>query len=46
MPSKFLIPAVLLLSLVLFPGLGRAAAEPAPTPPVEVLLTTPAGCGK
>ena len=46
MPSKFLVPAVLLLSLVLLPGLGRTAAEPAPTPSVEVLLTLTSEAGK
>jgi hypothetical protein len=46
MRSKFLVPAVLLLSLSLSPGLGRAAAEPAPAPSKDVLLTLTSEAGK
>lgn len=49
MPSKFLLPAVLLLSLALLPNQGRAAAEPAPAPApaaADALLTLTTEAGK
>jgi hypothetical protein len=46
MPARFLLPAVLLLSIGLLPNLGRAAAEPAPAPSAEALLTLTSEAGK